>query len=286
MKSLRRNHLLFLVVAVTSSAVWAGETGGGSDGDPIFRSHEYDVSLFGETANGNVDSQPMKNTTTTTTTTTVTTTVAAPTAPVPTPTPTPAPTATPTPPQNESAHKAKKTKLKFAAAANARTLDPKVTTTHKSKRVVTHDRLEHNAGGGGITFNYFFTRYIGVGLEGDFLGGNPYDTALTGQLIFRYPFEFGAKAAPAGYSKDGKDIRDAKDGKTTMSGPTWGLAPYVLIGGGGQWDGRAEGIGEFGGGVELRFKGHYGCFVESRWIMHDARQTYAAETIGFSYIFY
>jgi len=41
--------------------------------------------------------------------------------------------------------------------------------------------------------------------------------------MFRYPFEFGAKTE-TGYAKDGKD------GKSVVTGPTWGLAPYILAG--------------------------------------------------------
>jgi hypothetical protein len=292
MKTFGRNRLLFLAALATSTAICGvqGDTGS------IFKANEYDVSIFGESANGNVDSQPEHNLVHGSTTVTVSTTVAAPTTPVPTPTPTatptPVPTPNPSPSQSPVSGRKPSKRHTHALAATGNggttTIDPSVKKTFKTRRVRTTDRLEHNAGGGGITFNYFFTRYIGIGLEGDFLGGNPYDTVLTGNLIFRYPFEFGATPVPTGYSKDGKDVRSGKDGKdskSTISGPTWGIAPYILLGGGSQWDGRAEGIGDVGGGVELRFKQHWGFFLEGRWVIHDSRQSYGAETAGFSYIF-
>ncbi|MGA3170388.1 MAG: hypothetical protein ABSE62_05190 [Chthoniobacteraceae bacterium] len=263
MKSIVR--YLLLAGILSSFAVWAA----GSDGGSLFHSNEGGVSVFGESANGNVDSQPTQTTVITTYTVTTSTVVAAPTA---------APSASPSgSPPPDDVKKLSKKALKFATGGKLE--DPTVTKTFSSKRFVSHDRIEHNAGGGGVELSYFFTRYIGLALEGDFLGGNEYNTAVTGNLIFRYPFDFGAKSETSGYSKDGKD------GKTVMTGPTWGLAPYVLMGGGGQWDGQAAGVGVVGGGVEFRFKEHYGFFLEGRWVIHDARQNYAAETAGFDYSF-
>jgi len=263
MKIIGNGSLVFLATVLASSAIAAGQ-------DTLFPASEFGVSIFGEAAQGNIDSEPQHNVLHSTTT--VSTTVAAPLA-VP----------TPTPPINPGL---KRAVLKPATVGSAKTTDP--TKVYKSTRVRTTDRLEHNAGGGGIEATYYCCRYAGIALEGDFLGGNPYNTALTGNLIFRYPFEFGAQTVSSGYSKDGKEVKsgkDGKDGKTTVEGPTWGLAPYILVGGGGQWDGRGEGIGAVGGGVEFRFRQHYGIFVEGRWIIHDSRESYAAETAGFSYNF-
>jgi len=247
---------VFFLTALFSSAAFCAA----QDTGPLFHANELDVSLSGENANGNIDSEPQQTVIHSTTTATRSTVVAAPTT---------APSPTATPPDVKTA----------AKAATTKTVDPTVTTTHKSRRIVSHDRLEHNAAGGSVAINYFITRFIGIALEGDFLGGNPYNTALTGNLIFRYPFEFGASSVTTGYSKDGKD------GKTAMTGPTWGIAPYILIGGGGQWDGRGEGIADVGGGLEFRFRRHYSIFVEGRWIIHDSRESYAAENVGLGYSF-
>ncbi|HEX4085956.1 MAG TPA: hypothetical protein VHY22_13665 [Chthoniobacteraceae bacterium] len=262
---LKTRFLFVSIIFTAAAAAWAADDGS------LFNSGETSFSTFGSSANGNVDSQPQTNEVYTTTTVTTTTTAAA------APTPQGSPTPRPSPPP-ETLHKGAKLKaVKVAAAQNAGVTS--VTRTYVKRHRVTSDRLEHNAGGGGIQGSYFFTKYLGVLLEGDFLGGNPYDTALIGDLVFRYPFEFGAKSVTSGYSKDGKD------GKTTVTGPTWGLAPYIMAGGGGQWDGRAEGTGNVGGGVEVRFSRHYGVFVEGRWVIHDARQNYALESAGFTYSF-
>jgi hypothetical protein len=239
----------------------------------LFPANDNIISIFGETGNGNVDSQPTQHNFTTTTTIHTTTTVI-----VANPNPVQSPTQTPTLSKNAAP---------FKTGTHLRSIDPTQTDVDHHHR--TTDRLEHNVGGGGILFGHFWTRYIGTALEGDFLGGNPYDTALIASVILRYPFEFGQKPLE-GYSKDSKTVkapRDYKDGKDYKgeSGPTWGLAPYLTLGGGVQWDGRAEGVGAVGVGVEVRFKQHWGVFVESRWIAHDSRQNYFAETGGISYNF-
>lgn len=235
---------------------------------PLFHSGEIGISVFGEAANGNVSVDPTQTVTHTTTSTTSGAGVHGPTVPTPPP--------SPTPPQDEL----KKAFVK-STTTTRRNSDGSVTTTRKTTRVTSHDRNLHNAFGGGVRLEYFLSRYIGFALEGDFLGGEDYNTLAMADLIFRYPFEFGAKTE-TGYSKDG---RDGKDGKGVVSGPTWGLAPYIIAGGGGQWDGRPSGIGAVGGGVELRFKGHYGIFAEGRWVIHDAKQNYATEVLGVTYTF-
>ena len=242
MKFIGTRSLLCIALGIASIAFCASK----AHGQTLFPPTEFEVSIFGEAAEGGVDSQPEKNVVQTTQTTTTSYTV----------------------PRI----------IRNALVSE----DPTRTTTTYGHHVYTHDRIEHSAGGGGVSFGYFFTRYMGVSLEGDFLGGDPYDTVLTANVIFRYPFEFGATTAPSGYSKDGKSTVESK---TVATGPTWGIAPYIVLGGGPQWDGRCEGVGAVGAGVEFRFKQHYGIFVEGRWIAHDSRQNYAAETAGFTFSF-
>ena len=256
--------LLLALLSLTSAGLFTLHA------QTLFPSNENGISVFGEAAQGNIDVSPTQTeTTTTTTVTTHTTTVAAP-----------------TPIVNPSQPPQFRKNAKLATGG-----DPSVTKTYTHRKFKSVDLIQHNAGGGGIRVERFFTRNLGIALNGAFLGGWHYNTVVTGDLIFRYPFEFGEKTLATGYSKDGKEVKtardgkDGKDGKTTVTGPTWGLAPYVIAGGGGQWDGRASGIGEVGGGVEFRFSQHYGFFVDGRYIIHDARQNYVAETAGFTYNF-
>jgi len=157
-----------------------------------------------------------------------------------------------------------------------------------TRRIVQPTHVEHDAGGGGVEVSWFFTRYFGVAIEGDFLAGNPYVTELSGQFIARYPFEFAPKPA-TGYSKDDKAVRPPTGGKdykdTEVATPTWGIAPYVLVGGGSQWDGRAVGLFDVGGGAELRFAKHWGVFSDVRWYFRDSSQHFTAVRAGVDYQF-
>ena len=243
--------------------------------DTLFPSNQIGVSIFGEADQGNIDSSPTQHVVYGTQTfVTGPAAVAAPTG-----------TATATGSGAPQLKRAVKSAGSFKPAFAILRGDDPYKRTYVTRHVKTTDRLQHNAGGGGVELNYFFNRYVGVSLQGDFLGGYGYNTVGVANLIFRYPFEFGAATSPAGYSKDGKSTVDSKDGKSVVTGPTWGIAPYVVMGGGAQWDGRCEGVGDVGGGLEFRFKQHYGIFLEGRWVVHDARQNYASETAGVSYNF-
>jgi hypothetical protein len=148
---------------------------------------------------------------------------------------------------------------------------------------VVHHQFNYDDGGGGLELGYFFTRYTGVIVDAAFLGGSLYQTVLTADLVLRYPFEFGSKTTENyGYSKDGKETIPPT---TTTTGPTWGFAPYIIAGGGEQWGGAAVPIADVGGGVEFRFRAHYGVFVESRWFVHDDHRNYIGTSAGFTYWF-
>ena len=74
------------------------------------------------------------------------------------------------------------------------------------------DQLKHGrdpgiaGGGGGVGVNYFFMRYIGVGVDGSINSNRGGVADYTGKLIFRYPIETGGFC----------------------------LAPYIFGGGGGR----------------------------------------------------
>jgi hypothetical protein len=125
------------------------------------------------------------------------------------------------------------------------------TTTTTTKHYV------HDAWGGGVEADYFFTRYFGLGIEGDWLAGHDCISSVSGNLIGRYPFEYG----------------------------TWGWAPYGFIGGGGQFDSQNAGFSQIGGGAEVRFKSHWGLFTDARWVIHDAFIDYALIRAGIRFNF-
>jgi len=259
-----RRALCVLALSLAGTAMAAADPG------TLFPPQEFNLSVFGESANGNVH----LTTTPTVVTQSHTVSVSAPTV------------TTPAPPGGVTTV-AVRPAFRFAAALKALPgADPSVTTT--THRIIQTTHVEHNAGGGGVQLSWFFSRYTGVAIEGDFLGGATYLTQLTGQFILRYPFDFGQKPI-TGYSKDDKNVRSAKDSKdyksSGMSPPTWGLAPYAIFGGGTQWDGRAEGIADVGGGLELRFLEHWGIYSDARWIVRNGAQHYTAIRAGVSYEF-
>ncbi len=146
----------------------------------------------------------------------------------------------------------------------------------------TYDRFlgDDHAWGGGVDAKYFFRRYFGVGIEGFALDGkgshitaeeNPIDEhasprdhtvgAVLGTLTLRYPI------------------------------PCTRFAPYIWAGGGGIFGGRNDrptvelvnnepfftvkdqsetrGIGQFGGGMEVRITPHIGWISDFSWNVVD-----------------
>lgn len=133
----------------------------------------------------------------------------------------------------------------------------------KEKKVVkkvTHykDRVG-NAFGGGVGFNYFITRILGVGVEGDWLAGDNCIHIFSGSVIARLPIE-----------------NDAH---------TFGVAPYIYTGAGGQFDGISAGFWHIGGGVEARFCPFFGIFADGRYVLHDSDINYGLFRLGGRLIF-
>ncbi len=111
----------------------------------------------------------------------------------------------------------------------------------------------HDGSGGGVGLNYFFARYIGISVEGNWWGGarKGYDEntgrsstskrvvthQVSGHLVLRYPVELS----------------------------NFCFAPYIFGGGGGIWDGKGTGFGDVGAGVEFRITRNIGLFGDWRW---------------------
>jgi hypothetical protein len=246
---------------------------GPADPGTLFPPDQITIDIYGEAAFGDIDFS--KGDKTVTTTKTVKGTVLAPT--------------TPTPPANPPVITVA-TRPGFRGSAVIRPFLTTTTTTTgagsttittiKTVRRVQTTHTEHNAGGGGVQIAYFLTRYVGLAIEGDFLGGNQFISQASGQLILRYPVDMGRKDVTTA-------SRDPKDYKSTEIGePTWGFAPYFICGGGSQWDGENIGFGDVGGGVEVRCRDGWSVFSDGRWIVRDTHENYAAVRLGMGYSFY
>jgi len=93
--------------------------------------------------------------------------------------------------------------------------------------------------GGGLGLNYFFFRYIGLGVEQLVVGREDFgaEWGTFGHLFLRYPF-------------------------------CWGLSPYAMVGIGKLYGSSREsyGAGDVGGGLEWRFTENIGLFGDARWL--------------------
>jgi hypothetical protein len=101
--------------------------------------------------------------------------------------------------------------------------------------------------GGNLGISYFFTKYLGIGIDnsvgGGFLTGHPaagYDQ-FQADLLVRYPI------------------------------CAFNLAPYIMVGGGSSWSDVTQGNGNLGGGLEYRFTPNVGLFADCRWLYGTGR---------------
>lgn len=96
--------------------------------------------------------------------------------------------------------------------------------------------------GGGFGLDYFFQRYVGIGLEGNWFPGGEKDAVITqviGNVFLRYPLE--------------------------PNGGRFLITPYLFGGGGGLWDSKRSAVeGHIGAGFEWRFTEHWGVFADLR----------------------
>ncbi len=130
-----------------------------------------------------------------------------------------------------------------------------------------NDRYYRDGSGGGVGVSYFFFRYFGISVEGNWWEGvETRDTAnyrkgshwtydktnknwksntahksvahqVTGNLVLRYPVELS----------------------------NFCFAPYIFGGGGGVFNGSNVGFGDAGAGLEWRATQNFGVFADWRW---------------------
>jgi len=114
--------------------------------------------------------------------------------------------------------------------------------------------------GGNWGVNYFFTKYLGVGID-DSVGS----------------------VRNAGFSGfDGLQAGDSLQADLLLRYPlcAWNLAPYVMVGGGGRWGPASQGDGNAGGGIEWRVLEHAGLFADCRWLYGSAGLSMALPRVG------
>lgn len=114
--------------------------------------------------------------------------------------------------------------------------------------------------GGGIALNYFFMRYVGVGVDGNLFDGDANGVwSTTGRIIARFPIDNGI-------------------GNLC-------LAPYIFGGGGYEVNGDGFGTLHAGGGLEWRATQSFGVFGEGRYTWGEDDQNSAQARVGVRFVF-
>src|SRR6266571_2104322 len=139
-----------------------------------------------------------------------------------------------------------------------------------------------HAWGGGIDLKYFFMRYIGVGIEGwavdarqaredifvDFSDGifassiqhqSNVIGAVLGTLTLRYPIPC-TRFAPYVFGGGGVIFGGGEKDHIVVTGATVTTT---------HGDSETEGIGQFGGGIEIRITPHIGWMTDFSWNVVD-----------------
>lgn len=119
-----------------------------------------------------------------------------------------------------------------------------------------HNNPHKDGWGGGLAVNYFFTKYIGIGVDGNVYDGDPAVWDATGRIIVRYPIE-----------------------------GTHCFAPYGFAGGGILADSTTVGTFHAGGGLEWRATHTFGVFTEGRYTWGGAAVDAAQVRAGFRFVF-
>jgi hypothetical protein len=146
-----------------------------------------------------------------------------------------------------------------------------------------------HAWGGGIDLKYFFHRYFGVGIEGwavdarqarnnifiDF-SDNIFENSVThqnnaigavlGTLTFRYPFHC-SRFSPYAFVGGGGIFGGGQ--KATFERVQEAGEGFDIVQTTGHTSGESKAIGQFGGGLEVRFTPHIGWINDFSWNVVD-----------------
>jgi hypothetical protein len=145
-------------------------------------------------------------------------------------------------------------------------------TPYRNDRYLEAD----HAWSGGIAGNYFFTRYLGVGLQGYALDGDDIIGQTSGNLIFRYPIP-GTRVAPYGFAGGGVFFHGSRAEDLVDRG-------HNLVSTTRHSD--VEGMGEFGGGFEVRITPRIGIMNDFSWnVVNGGHNNYGIVRSGLSFAF-
>ena len=181
--------------------------------------------------------------------------------------------------------------------------------------------LADHAWGGGLDFKYFFMRYFGVGVEGwivdahqarerdfvDFSDGifqRTFDHvhkgigAVLGTFTFRYPipctrfapYIFGGGGGIFGGGQRPENRFFRENGGVPVTGPggliSNGGEGFDIIKTVGHSESESEGIGQVGGGMEVRFTPHIGWVSDFSWnFVNGPKNNFGMARTGVNFAF-
>ncbi len=135
---------------------------------------------------------------------------------------------------------------------------------------------QDHAFGGGLDVNYFFCRYIGVGLEGYALDADDVIGQLSSNLVLRYPIPK-TRFAPYGYAGGGVLF----NGSRVENSISNDASPERV-----RRNADAEGLGQFGGGFEVRVTKHIGLINDFSWnVVNGPTNNYGLIRTGVRFAF-
>lgn len=121
--------------------------------------------------------------------------------------------------------------------------------------VVTESGPTNSGFGGGVEASYFFTKYIGLSLQGFAWDSSQAIYGMSGSVVFRYPIE------------------------------NCGLAPYAFVGVGYDAEPKEQGTAHGGAGLEYRFTPNWGVFTDGRYVAAWDTNDYVQIRTGVRYAF-
>jgi len=162
-----------------------------------------------------------------------------------------------------------------------------------------------HAWGGGVDLKYFFHRYFGLGVEGFVVdakrNGIDYEQAFFGPLektkfeddraigaflgtfTLRYPFHC-SRFSPYAWAAGGAILNGGESDVVTVTRPFAGIAVQGVTTE--RSNRHTEGIGQFGGGLEVRFTRHVGWLSDFSWnVVNGPNNNFGMVRSGLNFAF-
>ena len=195
---------------------------------------------------------------------------------------------------NDACHQGSSTSLRTDSFTRTSTLGSS-TITDRFGVAVSDSTPQYfrDGSGGGVGFDYFFARYFGVSVEGNWWVGANASNTFEGAIVRDRTISNGSSSTTTRTVSTGSkttinhDVTHQVTGSVIFRYPIEGSfcwAPYLFGGGGGIWDGKSTGFGHVGLGAEWRVTPKIGIFSDWRWEF-TSRNDINSSRLGVRFIF-